>query len=276
MRHEIRPLSPALGVEIAGIDLERMNFEDAAALRLAWRDHHLVLLRGPDVSEEAYIHFGRQFGILEPARSRSPLASHPEVMVISNLRENGRELGALPDGELFWHYDRVHQRIPNRAGILHAIRLPSRGGETRFINMCRVYESLPGEIKTRLAGLKALNTYDYGRTRAEDKKLSAETPSAVHPVVRLLPDTGEKALYVSRLMTDRIVDVPEAESRELLELLFRHAESSAHVYEHTWQVNDILIWDNRCVMHARNDFPGDEPRLLKRLTVADDRPPAPG
>lgn len=274
--YELKPLSPSLGVKISGLDLERLTGEDAILLNRAWVEHHVVLIRGKSVSEEAYVRFGRQFGRLEPARSKSPLASHPEVMVISNLRENGRELGALPDGELFWHYDRVHQRIPNRAGILHAIRLPSRGGETRFINMCRVYDSLPHELKARIAGLRALNTYDYGRTRAQDKKLSAETPSAVQPVVRVLPDTGERALYVSRLMTDRIVDIPEAESRELLESLFLHAESSAHVYEHAWRVDDILIWDNRCVMHARNDFPGDEPRLLKRLTVADDRPPAPG
>jgi taurine dioxygenase len=196
-------------------------------------------------------------------------------MVISNIRKDGVEQGSLPDGELFWHFDRVHQPIPNRAGILQAIQLPASGGETRFVNMCKVYESLPGPIKERLKGLTAINTYDYGQTRAEDKKLSDKTPSAVHPVIRKIPETGEAALYVSRLMTDRIMELPMEESDELLEYLFDRTEKSEHRYEHTWQVNDILIWDNRCVVHARNDFDGTEPRLLKRLTVSDDQPPIP-
>jgi taurine dioxygenase len=275
MIHKIIPLTPVFGAEISGIDPNDHAGNNAGIIRQAWLKYRVVLIRGYRLSEEALINLGRRFGDVENARKKSPLASHPEIMIISNIREDGRELGSLPDGELYWHYDRIHQRIPNKAGILHAINLPDHGGETRFADMCAAYDALPEEIKRRIDGLTALNTYQYGQTRAEDKQLSEASPSAVHPVVRRIPETGRKALYVCRLMTDRIMELDESESRELLSLLFDHSERPEFVYEHTWRLDDVLIWDNRCVMHARNDFDESQQRLLKRVTVGDDQPPVP-
>jgi taurine dioxygenase len=275
MALEISSLSPALGAEAVGVDLESISPQDLDTLRQAWLQYHVLVVRGKELSEEALIRFGAHFGDIENARKRSPLASRPEIMVISNIRENGNALGALPDGELYWHFDRVHQAKPNKAGVLHAIELPSRGGETRFANMCQAYATLPEATKRRLVGLTALNTYQYGQTRAENKQLSDETPSAVHPVVRIIPETGQKALYVCRLMTDRILELSDADGAALLAELFDHCERPEFTYEHQWQRGDVLIWDNRCVAHARKDFDASERRLLKRVTVGDDQLPIP-
>ena len=270
----IEPLSGVIGAEVRGVDLRAVDAAGTEALRRAWLAHHVLVVRGQDLTEEQLIAFGAGFGAIEKARRLSPLATRPEIMVISNIRRNGEALGALPDGEMAWHFDRIHQKVPNKAGVLYAVEVPASGGETRFAGMCAAYDGLPERTRARLAGLTALNTFQYGQTRAEDKRLSADAPSAVHPVVRTIPETGRKALYVCRLMTDRILELPEAESRALLEELFQAVERPEYAYEHRWRPGDVLIWDNRCVAHARNDFDERERRLLKRVTVGDDVAPA--
>src|SRR4051794_36845934 len=192
MSISITPLSAALGAEVSGVDLRNVSAADAAALHDAWLRHHVLVLRtGSVLSDDELVAFGQCFGRVEKARKMSPLASRAEIMVISNIRENGQTIGSLPDGELAWHYDRMHQKIPNKAGILHAVETPARGGETRFANMCLAYETLPPPTRERIESLMALNTYEYGSTTAEAKQLSESTPSAVHPVVRRLPETGQ-------------------------------------------------------------------------------------
>ncbi|MEX0603572.1 MAG: TauD/TfdA family dioxygenase [Marinobacter sp.] len=275
MTYQTVPLSPALGAEVKGVDLTRMNASEAQALNELWLKHHVLVVRDSPLGEDQLVEFARAFGSIENARKMSPLAKRPEIMVISNIREGGAALGALPDGELYWHFDRVHQTVPNKAGVLHAIELPSKGGETRFSSTCKAYDALPEDTKRKLEGLTALNTYQYGQTTSTNKQLTEDSPSAVHPVVRTIPETGQKALYVCRLMTDRIVELPEAESRDLLAELFDHCERPEFTYEHSWKVGDTLIWDNRCVLHARNDFNENERRLLKRVTVGDTVAPMP-
>lgn len=269
MSYQTVPLSPSLGAEVRGLDLTRINASDVEALNQLWLKHHVLVIRDCALTEDDLVQFGHYFGPIENARKMSPLATRPEIMVISNIREGEAALGALPDGELYWHFDRIHQKIPNKAGVLHSIELPSEGGETRFSNMCEAYEALSEETKRKLEGLTALNTYQYGQTTSANKQLSEDSPSAVHPVVRTIPETGKKALYVCRLMTDRIIELPEAEGTSLLDELFDHCERPEFIYEHRWKVGDTLIWDNRCVLHARNDFNENERRLLKRVTVGD-------
>ena len=270
----IEPLSRVIGAEVFDVDLGALGAEDAATLRRAWLEHHVLVVRGQSLSEEQLIGFGAGFGRIERARRMSPLASRPEIMVISNIRRDGEALGALPDGEMAWHFDRIHQKVPNKAGVLYALEVPPRGGETRFASMCAAYDGLPERMRARLAGLTALNTFQYGQTRAEDKRLSADAPSAVHPVARTIPETGRRALYVCRLMTDRILELPEGESRALLDELFEQVERPEYAYQHAWRPGDVLVWDNRCVAHARNDFDERERRLLKRVTVGDEIAPA--
>jgi taurine dioxygenase len=269
----VTPLASALGASVNGLDIANIQPQDAQALYDAFLKHHVLVVHGPIVSEEQLIEFGKCFGTLENARKKSVLASHPEIMVISNIRENGETVGSLPDGELTFHFDRIHQKIPNKAGVLHALEIPTAGGDTCFANMSLAYDTLPEVTKKRIEGLTALNTYEYGQTHTENKKLTEAAPTAVHPIVRTIPETGRKALFICRLMTDRIMELPEAESRALLDELCDHVENPKFVYAHHWKVGDILIWDNRCTIHAREDFDGSQRRLLKRVTVGDNTPP---
>lgn len=284
------PLTPAFGAEVKGLDITRMDDTAATALREAWARYKVLVLRGQQAaSEEDLVRYAQVFGPTDASRFVSPLASRPEIMVISNVRDtHGKALGALPDGEMTWHFDRIHQKVPNKGSVLHAREVPSRGGHTRFLDMVSAFAALPEAIKARVRGLQAESVYDYGATRpdqsgrdvaivAEDQKRpeyrSEHSPSAVHPVVRTLPETGEAALYVCRLMTRRILGIRETESTALLEELFSHCEQERFVYEHHWRVGDMVLWDNRCTMHARTDFPGEQRRVMARVTVTDSVPP---
>lgn len=174
MSYEIVPLAPALGAELRGIDLNNLGAGDAEALYQSWLEYHVLVVRDCVLSEDGLVRFGGHFGPIEMARKMSALASRPEIMVISNIREGGAPLGSLPDGELFWHFDRIHQVVPNKAGVLHSLELPSQRGETRFSNMCKAYDALPDATKHRLEGLTALHTYQYGQTKSDNKQLSQD------------------------------------------------------------------------------------------------------
>lgn len=273
MTLEYQLLGPGIGVEVLNYDPRSATAEHHQKLYDLWLKYHVLVIRGLPMNEQELIAFGQHFGSIEKARKKSPLAEHDEIMVISNIRADGQPQGALPDGELYWHFDRIHQSVPNKAGVLHAIEVPTHGGETRFADMCQAWDTLPDSLKTAALGRSALNTYQYGQTNAENKVLSEDSPQAVHPVVRLLKETGRNALYICRLMTDAIEDMDAEAGQHLLQKLFDHSEQEAFVYEHQWQPGDTLIWDNRCVLHSRNDFPADQRRLLKRVTVGDHEAP---
>ncbi len=227
--------------------------------------YHVLVLRGRALSEDVEIDFARSFGAV---RSRSgsgfesSLATRPEIMVISNIRQDGKAQNLLPDGEMDWHFDKLHQATPYRGAVLHALEVPRDGGETRFLNMCAVYRALPEKTRLRLDGLTSLSVYDYASMSRETKVRDESAPRAAHPIVRRHEDSGEQALYVCRLMTERILELSEAESGDLLEKLFEHIESFSGCYEHPWRPHDTVIWDNRCVTHARNDFDPSERRAF--------------
>ena len=270
MSLSFRPLSPALGAEAVGFDPRNFTDADRDAFQQAWLQHLVMLIRTPQVlTDDEFVALMSRLGTIENARRLSPLSSRIEVMIISNIRENGQLVGALPDGELSFHFDRVHQKKPTRATALHAIEIPDKGGETCFANMYLAYETLPDDIKIKIEGHQALNTYEYGATHSEVKKLDENAPTAIHPVVRTIPETGRKSLFVSRLMTDKIIGLPDCESRELLNRISDHCEQPKFSYQHQWQVGDILMWDNRCSTHARRDFDASQRRLMKRIALAD-------
>ena len=270
MAFTIRPLSSAIGAEAVGFDPRNFTDADRDALQQAWYQHLVMLVRAtPVLSDDEFVAFMSRLGQIENARKLSPLSSRIEVMIISNIRQNGQLVGALPDGELSFHFDRVHQKKPTRATVLHAIEIPDKGGDTCFANMYAAYETLPAKIKEKIDGRLALNTYEYGATSANVKKIDEDAPTAIHPVVRTIPETGRKSLFVSRLMTDKIIGMPPDESRELLNLISDHCERPEFIYQHQWQVGDILMWDNRCSTHARMDFDSSQRRLMKRIALAD-------
>lgn len=274
---EILPLSPALGIEVRGVDLAKAV--DAATfteLRHAWENHCVALFRDQQLSELDQVQFASQFGELgravndpDPAKG----GSHEAILYVSNIRVNGKVTGILPDGEMFFHSDTCYMDCPATASMLYAIEIPSQGGDTLFANGFAAYDALPADIKQTLAGKRALYFYDYdGNPTVRGKSLAADAKTAVHPVFRTHPPTGRKSLYVNRLMTWSVLDMPEQDSRNLLAFLFDHQERPEFVYRHQWRPGDLILWDNRSCLHARNDFDPSERRRLRRVTILGDLP----
>jgi len=270
----LRPLSAALGAEIIGVDLsEEIDDHTFAQIRDAWHRNLVILLRGQELSEEDQVRFAEKFGPPAVIHTKQFVRNHPAVMLISNIREDGKPIGALPDGEMHFHTDQCHQERPAMASMLYALEVPSTGGNTLFANGYAAYATLPDGMKRRIEGRKALNAYDYDSAAMKrGTRLAEGVPSYMHPVVRTHPATGRKALYVSRLMTVRIEGLPEPESNELLVTLFDHQERREFVYEHVWRPGDLLMWDNRCTLHARTDFSPNERRLMRRVTILGEKP----
>lgn len=265
-----RPLNDAVGVEILGVDL-RDDLPAAVfeAIRDAWRQNCVILLRGQTLDEAAQVAFARRFGELgKVLHQHNGRTSLPGVMYISNIRENGQLIGALPDGEMYFHSDQCYIENPSVGTMLYGIEIPSRGGDTIFANMFAAYDALSDDMKARLEGLKALNVYDYENAATVRGSEPREgVPSWAHPVVKTHSATGRKALYLNRLMTHHIVGMDRAESDALLETLFNHQEQSRFIYAHKWRPGDLIMWDNRSSLHARSDFDASERRLMRRTVV---------
>jgi len=272
---QIKPVSPALGSQVSGVDLSQ-PLGDATFRRIeqAWFDGLILLFRGQQLDETQQARFCERFGTLAGVLNQhTGRGNHPSVMYVSNIRENGQLIGALPDGEMYFHSDQCYVEQPAMATMLYAMEIPSVGGDTLFANMYKAYDTLPQELKKKLDGLKAENVYDYeasGTTRGS--KIRDGVKHYSHPVFRTHPVTQRKALYVNRLMTDHIVGLAAQESDEILGFLFDHAEKPEFVYEHKWQVGDLILWDNRCTLHARSDFDASERRKLRRITVLGEKP----
>lgn len=265
-----RPLSPAIGMEIGGVDC-RAELTDEMFNRILdiWHDHCVILFRNQNLEEEQQWKFARRFGETGRVHHQHNGGSKlPGVMYISNIRENGELIGSLPDGEMYFHHDQCYIEKPAIATMLYGMEIPSTGGNTLFANMFAAYDTLPEALKLRLEGLKAMHVYDYESNPTTRGSMVKEgTPHYAHPVVRVHPGNGRKALYVNRLMTDHIVGLDRNESDELLAMLFDHAEQPQFRYEHVWAPGDLLIWDNRSCMHARTDFSARERRLLRRVAI---------
>ena len=225
---------------MCGLDCAALDAEVASSLRAAWREHRLLIFRETVSNDDDLVALGECFGELRPSRVPSPLTTRPEVMVVSNIMVDGKLAGGFPDGEIEWHYDGMHQEEPYSGAILYAQEVPSRGGETRFADMCRAYETLPEATKTRVRGLKALSTFDYTTRDGEGKQLSDDTPRAVHPIARELPD-GRTSIFVAKLMTDHIVDI---EPRKHAIWAIFYEQMSRPEFSRTLLRPGAVLWDN--------------------------------
>lgn len=271
----IVPLAPRIGVEVRGVDLAKpLDEARFAAIRGALFEHCIILFRGQKLSEEDQVGFASRLGELGKVLHQHKGASkhHPGVMFISNIRENGELIGALPDGEMHFHSDQCYTERPTAVSMLYAMEIPAKGGNTLFANMYAAYEALPADLKQSLEGKKALNVYDYDNSPTLRAAVNESAPRFAHPVIRTHPATGRKALYVNRLMTEAILGMPRAQSERILGKLFDHVENPAWIYEHVWKPGDLLAWDNRCTTHARTDFDASERRLMRRCVVLGEIP----
>jgi taurine dioxygenase len=272
----VKPLDAPLGASVTGVDLSQPLTDDLkAAITKAWHESIVLVFPGQELTGPQQLAFAGHFG---PIKERGrPKERRPEVevndyesqvMFISNVKENGKPIGSLPDGEMWFHHDGCYKERPQRASFLYAIELPSVGGNTKFANMYKAYDAVPQALKTLLADKTALHVYDYELRSQFDIKTGLD--GVAHwsqPLFIRHPNTGRTALYTNRLMTARINELPEDESKAVLAELFAIGEDPSVVYEHVWTVDDFVMWDNLCSMHARTDFPAEERRLLRRCVV---------
>jgi taurine dioxygenase len=278
----INPFGVPLGAEVVGLDLAQpLDADDFARLHRAHLDHHVLVFRDQHITPAQQVAFSRRFGALQIHVLRQfQLPSDPEVLIISNVKENGQPIG-LGDAGHFWHSDLSYKAVPSLGSMLHAQELPASGGDTLFANQHTAWETLPPDLQriveaasaehsylARYAELQRRNPWRPNLTQAQVD----EVEPAIHPVVRTHPETGRRALFVSEHFTTRIIGLPEAESREVLDALFEHSTRPEHIYRHQWRPHDMVFWDNRSLMHLAAGCPEDQRRTLYRTTIEGDVP----
>lgn len=275
---EVTPLASACGAEIKGIDLTKpLRTAEVQAVRDAWNKHLVLVFRGQQLSQDDQLRFASYFGELgsrkkapEPLRARAEGVEqdHEKVLLVTNIKVEGKAIGAFGDGEFWFHIDSGYSPKPYKYTFLYALELPSRGGNTMFSNMYKAYDAVPPVLKEKLKGKKALHIHEYNRSKqANSSGDISGIPHFYHPVFITHPATGRKTLFVDRLMTTRIEGVSEAESDTALNQLYEIGERREFIFEHEWRLGDFVMWDNRCTIHARTDFPREERRLLRRCTI---------
>ncbi len=259
MTLNITQFAAPFGAEIHGLDLSApLADEDFAAVERAWLDHHVIAIRGLRLEAAEMVDFSRRFGDLESHVLDQ--YHHPEtslILVLSNRVEDGRAVG-FADAGSFWHSDVSFRERPSRTTLLYALEVPSEGGDTLFCDMMAAYDDLDDAMKARLDGLNGMHDYGYrdrqqgekGATVVLSESQREATPPVLHPVVRSHPDTGQKALYVSPGLTERIEGLPAAESDALLGEIFDHCLRDKYRLVYKWRSGDLIVWDNAAVMHA--------------------------
>lgn len=279
---DILPFDAPLGAEVVGLDLAQpLDDADFARLHRAHLAHHVLVFREQHITPAQQVAFSRLWGPLQIHVLRQfQLPAQPEVLIVSNIRENGQPIG-LGDAGHFWHSDLSYKEKPSLGSMLHAQELPATGGDTLFANQHTAWERLPGHLQRAVRHLKAEHSYlaryaDLQKKNPWRPNLTQaqidEVKPVVQPVVRTHPETGRLALFVSEHFTTRIVGLPEDESRALLDELFDHGTRAEHVYRHRWQPHDMVFWDNRSVMHLAAGCPDDQRRKLYRTTIEGDAP----
>ena len=273
----VEPVAGALGAEISGVDLSR-DLSDAtvAEIRRIWLEHLVVFFRDQDLPPARFLAFARRFGQPIEYPFVKGLDDFPEIIPVLKLEQEKINFGGI------WHSDTTYLDVPPMASMLVAREVPPAGGDTEFANMYLAYETLSDGLKRVLDGLVAVNSSaaaDVSRTREDRLKDSARVDAkkeyvAAHPVVRVHPETGRRALYVNVAHTVRFEGMTEEESRPLLQYLFQHQVRPELTCRFRWRSRSLAMWDNRCAQHnAINDYQGHR-RLMHRITLAGDRPGA--
>ena len=271
----VHPIAGALGAEISGVDLAKdIDDETIAAIRRVWLEHLVVFFRDQELTPQRFLDFGRRFGKPIEYPFVRGLPDTPEVIAVLKLEHEAVNFGGI------WHSDTTYLEVPPMASMLIAREVPEAGGDTEFANMYGAYETLSPGMKRLLDPLTAVNSSalaDVSMTREDRLKDSARRDAATqyvseHPVVRVHPETGRRALYVNVAHNERFSGMTREESLPLLRYLFQHQVRPEFTCRFRWRPGSIAFWDNRCAQHnAINDYPGRR-RLMHRLTLAGDRP----
>jgi alpha-ketoglutarate-dependent taurine dioxygenase len=279
---QIRKLHPSLGAEVRSVDFNRpLPDATVAAIKQAWADHLVLVFPGQHVTDEQHVAVTRYFG--------EPEVFHQDIIKSKRVREIFRVANTDDDGKIMppshptmrqlsgaqkWHTDSSYRERPAVGSLLHGIEVSRTGGITCFTNMYAVYEALPERLKAKVQGRRA--RHDFGMlarelgarqpTEAERKSM----PAVWQPMVRIHPVTGRKSLFISPIYNDAVEGMDDAEAVNLIRELTEFAEQKQFVYEHRWETDDILMWDNRCTMHYVTPYDPTERRVMHRTTIAGD------
>ncbi len=275
---QITAMTGHTGAEIRGLDLSKPASNDVRqALRAAFVRHHVLAIRGQTLAPTELVRAVTLFGEIFPQHNtRFALPECPQIHYLSNQ-------DSFPDGRRYipgegWHTDHSNDGRPPMATVLHAVKLPSQGGDTQFANMAAAYDALPEPTRARIAPLLAIHVYQSSHSGRKLMTLpeaaKERVPNAVlHPMVRTHPDSGIKSIYINPIRIEGILGLDHREALPLLADLLGHATQERFQYRHAWQTGDLVIWDNRCLLHKANgDYDMNEVRYLYRVMLKGDVP----
>ena len=287
---EIVPAKAALGAEVRGINLKTLDDATFRKLHDAWLDHLLLVFRKQSIAPQDLVNFACRFGTpvtssnlhqrnLEERTANQVFNLPPELTVVTNVRENGKPVGILGDGEVVWHADFSFKEKPTAARMLLAMEIPPAelGGRTSFVNCYAAYDTLSDEMKRKIAGktIKQANIVDTAMQIRPGASLDVdirdiEGPS--HPIISTHPETGRNMLFLGRRHSAYVNGLSLEDSEALLNELWAHCTQPHFAYEHEWAVGDVVVWDNRATLHRRDPFESTSRRVLYAAQVEGHRP----
>ena len=280
---DVRPLSPGFAADISGLDVTRLTEREFSQLHAAWLDFGVLRLRGQRLNDDQLQAFSARFGPLEeiplgrmPATQRAKIRNR-YVTSLSNILVDGKPIGGLGNAEANWHSDMTYTDNPPPASILLGIEIPESGGDTYFANQYAALEALPKPLRRRIEELTI--KHDAAHTSVGQLRPGfdpfdnpRDAPGAIHPIIRTHEETGRSALYLGRREWASIPGLPSRDSEALLDELWCFAALEANVWRQQWQPHDLIIWDNRCVLHRRDAFDQSARRLMRRCQVLSNGP----
>jgi alpha-ketoglutarate-dependent taurine dioxygenase len=267
----INPLSSVMAAEIVGLDLrETLDEATKARVKDAFTQHHVLCFRDQSLSKDEQISVTRQFGELDVHVQSNRSSDIPLIHIVSNMDENDVPRQAIAGrNSVYWHSDKSYRKEPSLATFLYSLEIPSEGGETQFSNTMMAFEALPEERQAELSQLKVVHSWPDSKLRATGKPASDEEiaswPPMPQPLTRTHPDIGRKALFIGQHAA--FIEGREDQGRALIEELEEWCTQERFVYNHQWRVGDMLMWDNRCLLHRAAPYDGDKYRRLMHRTV---------
>ncbi|MEQ8193119.1 MAG: TauD/TfdA family dioxygenase [Rhodospirillales bacterium] len=275
------PLTPVLAAEITGADLSQPLSDDAfAKIYRYFLDHEVLVFRGQDISAKQFVDFSRRFGPLAIHHFNDPantIEGLPEIRILSNVKKNGKLIGSYRSGE-YWHFDLSFYEKTSHATVLYGLECPPEGADTMFASATRAYESLSDDMKEKVSamtGIFARNT-TYAERYPERPPLTEEqlneVPPVEHPLVNTHPETGKRCLHLSWSYTAGIVSMERAEARMFVTELEQYITQPQFVYSHKWQPKDLIVWDNRSLLHRATPYDPKYRRVIYRAQVLGDKP----
>jgi len=278
---DIKPLSEVMGARVVGLDpTSELSESELRDLESAFLEYHVLCIEAEPLTSHEFFHFAKNFGNPQKQLLRNQWDNqYPEVSLLESTYVGAR---SKPDDLSTvrlsgWHTDDSYFKNPAKATVLQALAIPQSGGETCFINTRKAFEEMPERARSNIENLTAVHAYDTIRASAQAQKLTdkelSETEDAEHPLVRTHEETGYKAIYFNPNRTDRVVGMDRKDSDLLLDVLYAWLTRYEFQYHHIWQIGDILLWDNRCLLHSVNvDYPIGQKRMHQRILLKGNRP----